>query len=83
MTDPVILPRPFLVLNVRQISRNLYFESETAPDAGVGLPKGRRKAVLSISCHSAVPVSFIVSLINSRGSLFWKSEFGLSFCRQR
>jgi hypothetical protein len=48
MTDPVIRPRPFLVLKVRQISRNLCFESETAPDAGVGLPKGRRKAVLSI-----------------------------------
>jgi hypothetical protein len=70
MTDPVIRPRPFLVLNFRQIPHNLYFESETAPDAGVGLPKGRRKAVLSISCHSAVPVSFVVSRINSRGSFF-------------
>jgi hypothetical protein len=48
MTGPVIRPRPFLVLNVRQIPYTLCFESETAPDAGVGLPKGRRKAVLSI-----------------------------------
>ena len=70
MTGPVIRPRPFLVLNVRQIPRNFYFESETAPDAGVGLPKGRRKAVLSIWRGYPYACSEVFGELRPRRSLF-------------